>query len=521
MFTIPTLVLKKRKWRPIPLALAVALPASLLVSTCPAQTTVEYTPGQNNTNNYDTSAGLLSLILRQAYNSTQSGQITGTGGIWKTGAGTLYLSNPTNSYSGGTTLYYGDILIDNAAALGTGPVFVRGGTLKGGNANLTFNTSVELAHMNDIFRPWLQTAGALEFGHSAVGSLAVTKGSWATAPSAAFGVGAASGASIGAVTDPGSFLAVGNLYVGVDGGSGMVGVSGGGSILVSTSLHLGLNGGQGSFDLHHGGKLTVYNSIYAYSSASVFNFAGGILEAPSDFATSVNMTLTGASTVSANDIHNLRGIALNGVLSGTGSLTKIGVDTLRLTAANTYSGGTLVNEGTLQVNNTSGSGTGTGPVTIAPAATLSGNFNIDSATTIGGSLLVGDSNFGSDLTLQSTATTYFDLYSATAYDTIDVASTFQLDGRIVLNTRNGYVVFGGTTFRLLDWGSINAAGFNLATDLDLSGVAIAHGVTWDTSAFLTRGELIAVVPEPGTGAFLALGLLGVGLCRLRGRCAAC
>ena len=56
--------------------------------------------------------------------------------------------------------------------------------------------------------------------------------------------------------------------------------------------------------------------------------------------------------------------APGGVGHGTGALTKIGSGTLTLTGANLYTAGTTVTAGTLVVNNTTGSGAGTGAVAV-------------------------------------------------------------------------------------------------------------------------------------------------------------
>jgi autotransporter-associated beta strand protein len=47
-----------------------------------------------------------------------------------------------------------------------------------------------------------------------------------------------------------------------------------------------------------------------------------------------------------------------------GMLVKVGTGTLTLTNANTYSGGTIIHRGKVLVNNTTGSGTGQGPVFV-------------------------------------------------------------------------------------------------------------------------------------------------------------
>src|SRR5690606_27277439 len=85
------------------------------------------------------------------------------------------------------------------------------------------------------------------------------------------------------------------------------------------------------------------------------------------------ITMTGSTTfgVDAGQL-TLTNLITDG--AGTFNVTKVGAGTLHLTNAtgSTYNGTTSVNEGTLLVNNTSGSATGTGAVTLAGGATLAG-----------------------------------------------------------------------------------------------------------------------------------------------------
>ncbi len=100
-----------------------------------------------------------------------------------------------------------------------------------------------------------------------------------------------------------------------------------------------------------------------------------------------------------------------GVWGGTGgSLTKTGAATLTLTGANTYTGGTTIEDGKLLVNNRAGSGTGTGPVQVN-AGRLGGSGNIAGAVVVGkgsgpGALLTVGPRKGkeSTLTIQSELT---------------------------------------------------------------------------------------------------------------------
>ena len=78
---------------------------------------------------------------------------------------------------------------------------------------------------------------------------------------------------------------------------------------------------------------------------------------------------------------------ITSVISGSDatSLLKTGTGTLELTGANAYTGPTVVNGGTLLVNNAPGSsGTGTGMVSVFNGARVGG------AGTIGGNLFVGN-----------------------------------------------------------------------------------------------------------------------------------
>jgi len=72
----------------------------------------------------------------------------------------------------------------------------------------------------------------------------------------------------------------------------------------------------------------------------------------------------------------------DGLISGDGSITKIGQGSLALTLDNSYTGGTMVKRGALLVNNAIGSGTGSGQVEVE-GGTLGGKG------VIGGSVIVG------------------------------------------------------------------------------------------------------------------------------------
>ena len=101
-------------------------------------------------------------------------------------------------------------------------------------------------------------------------------------------------------------------------------------------------------------------------------------------------------------------VPFSGVISGAGSLAMGGKGSFDLTNANTYSGGTVIKAGTLLVDNTSGSATGSGAVNVVSGAlggtgTIAGMVTVGSNTPGNGSFLVPGASISQPgtITLQS------------------------------------------------------------------------------------------------------------------------
>jgi autotransporter-associated beta strand protein len=111
-------------------------------------------------------------------------------------------------------------------------------------------------------------------------------------------------------------------------------------------------------------------SLGTASSSATLRLTGSSPQTYSKGIT-LNNTSVNGSRIDVSNASTL--FTWSGTVSGAGQLTKAGAGTLVLGAAagNTYAGGTTINEGTLVVNNTSGSGTGTGPVVINAGGALS------------------------------------------------------------------------------------------------------------------------------------------------------
>lgn len=252
--------------------------------------------------------------------------------------------------------------------------------------------------------------------------------------------------------------------------------------------------------------------------------------------------------------------------------------TVIFTAANTYGGGTEVLGGTLLVNNTAGSGTGTGAVTVT-AGNLGGNGII--TTTAGvrvaanAALRPGDSEaagglgaltLNTPLTLNETggsilgfqiSRTTSDINAAnlaaniTPEGTINWASivantggnfnkdaavnndTLVINGTLTVNTsgttlvqisaagnEDPYLYTAGMVWDLMDWTTVvnnSSSSYSFEVDSALQTILNQQGLILDTSRFWDTG-FIAVIPEPSRALLLLAGLSAVLMRRRRAAC---
>jgi len=207
-----------------------------------------------------------------------------------------------------------------------------------------------------------------------------------------------------------------------------------------------------------------------------------------------------------------------------GSLSKIGSGTLILSGANTYTGATTVSAGKLLVNNTSGSGTGSGAVQVN-AGTLGGTGTIAGAVTFGtgsgpGALLSPGTSPGtltiqSALTLNSDATYQFELNSATVIADRILANGVTINGAQFSFTDlgNGKLTVG-TVFTVIDDTAISSI-LGTFSNLPNGSTFTANGNSFlvnysgGNGNDLTLTVELAAVPEPSM--LFAFGLVAIVL----------
>jgi autotransporter-associated beta strand protein len=149
------------------------------------------------------------------------------------------------------------------------------------------------------------------------------------------------------------------------GAKGEVNINGGTSSVGQILLGKGINyaaSNAGSATLNvTGGRLDIgANGIKnegTGTSTYAINLNGGTVGATAAWSSTLQMTLGTTATTSGITFDTTGGdITLNGILDGTGNLTKAGTGTLLLTGANTYAGDTIVDAGILELGNTAALG---------------------------------------------------------------------------------------------------------------------------------------------------------------------
>lgn len=246
-------------------------------------------------------------------------------------------------------------------------------------------------------------------------------------------------------------------------------------------------------------------------------------------------------------------LTLTGPISGIGkSVTKTGAGAAVFSVANTYTGPTLVTEGTLFVNGTAG----TGSVSTSAGTTLGGTGTVSptgaNSVILGGALAPGTpgSNDGvgtltftpvnGHVTFASTSTAAFQLgtngthgYTVT-YDSAGFIQTITgtyTDGgndRLIFNSSgagtlnfsavaagglsvsfaNGHTPALHDVFDLVDWSNVTGLS---AAQLSLPDLASFNPLwSWDTRLFVSQGVIgIVAVPEPSRAILWMSGLLGL------------
>ena len=329
----------------------------------------------------------------------------------KLGSGTLALT-ANNQLGGGVSLQGGVLQLGSAGAIGSsGAIEFHGGTLQFTAANTADVSGRISGASGQAFR--IDTNGQAVIFASALGG---TGNTFTKLGSGTLTLSADNG------YDGVTTVSAGTLRLGDGNAAGMVG----GDIVNNAALvfdradapsYAGTISGSGSVALEGAGTLTLtgantytggtrinagtlaLGSSGAIGSSGTISFGTGVLQYTGANQTDYSGRISTAGGESIRIDTNGEAVEFETGLAGAGStLEKLGANTLTLSAASTYSGGTIVSGGTLDVASS-------GSIAHASAELVVGTTAGDGTLVVdGGGISVGDVTLGRDLASNGTVT---------------------------------------------------------------------------------------------------------------------
>ena len=274
------------------------------------------------------------LIFDQPINDNYTGSaITGTGQVVKNGTGSLTMaSKDDNTYSGGTLINEGALVVDKDSDLGATSGSITLGvdnTLGGTNGILRFDADFDLADTRAI---------TLEEGGGTIDTQGYTT-------------------NIGQ-----SISGAGTL---TKAGSGILNLNGANNYVGGTVLEEGVLGINS-------------DSALGNSSSRLVMYDATTLQLNGNVDSNRLVTLAGEPSSMMTINTQANNGTFNGNIDGLGGLVKTGSGTLSLYGNNLYQGVTVLEEGVLGINSDSALGNSSSRLVMYDATTLQLNGNVDS-----------------------------------------------------------------------------------------------------------------------------------------------
>ena len=498
------------------------------------------------------------LLNTGSGNVTLAGAWT-NGGLVQAGSGTVTLS-VSNSFGGGTVISNGVVVTGTNGTLGNGILTVNGGTLSMGTTTQTAGTvtlsngtisgsgtltgtdyqvengsiSVVLAGTAGMIKSGAGTV-VLSGSNSFTGGLDIHNGVLQAAVDANLG-GAGGGVEFDQ-TDSGVLRTTAGFT-----SSRNFNFSTRGTVDVTTnSLVLdGSLSGPGSLVKSGAGTLVINTDSNTQSGGILIS--GGVLQVGT--GGTVGSLNGGSITNNAALVMNRSdSVLLTNIISGTGSLTNAGAGTLTLTAANTYSGATVVAAGTLQVGDggttgslsTSGTITNNGTLIFNRSDNIAQGSDFSNAGISGtgnlvkqgaGNLILNADNTFTGTTRVSAGTlvlsnTSGQSLSGTTSIQVDSGATLALGADNQIGNSTGLILNGGTflvgtaTAGYSD--TLGTLTLNASSIIDLGSFSGVHtltfanssAITWATNAVLTISNWQGVTRDPGDAGRILFGVGGL------------
>ncbi len=450
------------------------------------------------------------------HSAALSSTVAGSGGLAKTGAGTLTLGSASNNagWSGGMSVTGGTLVAQDGTRLSSGTLTLDGGTLSmtvvgtagtsttvsnavtigsgGGTFNIGGGGGANIANFSGVF----SGSGALTKNGAAIlqlsGSNNASFSGSTTISAGTLRIAGASNLGSGTITLNGATLAdtnastdtVANAFV--IGGSGATFSKAAGTLALTGTLSGSgsiTNSGVGAFNQTGGGTLTL------------------------DGATITRAASAGAVTLSSNIAIGSGGVTINstggdvtlkGNLSGSGSLSKQGIANTYLWLYgdnSSYSGAQTVVSGWLIAN--SATALGSGQITLDAGTTLGLNGGV--ATFSNNIVLAGDATLQSANTT-NTVSTFSGVISETGGShNLTVGTATGSNTGIILSGTNTYTgtttVTGTNSLQITDASNLSTATITLSgatLQVNGSGVTLANAIDLSSSSTISNANAVTL-----------------------------
>ncbi|MBT8603072.1 hypothetical protein G6662_00585 [Polynucleobacter paneuropaeus] len=381
-----------------------------------------------------------------------------TAGLFtKIGAGTLILTG-ANTYTGGTTISAGTIQVGTGGTtgnLGTGGVAINN------NSALVYNRSDALTDNNII-------SGTGTVTQNGSGTTTLGGGNTYTGITTV---------NTGTLTNTASGSSTRTVTFNINSGGTYKLLSTVGFPQATTNGYTFVVNSGGTLDLNGVGWLDVGSTGYA------IQLNGGSLSNSSATAATVTMSYSPTKDIvlAANSyIGGTGNITLNGVISGAYSLTNSNTGVVTLGGANTYSGGTFINAGTVQIS--SDGNLGAVPSSAATNVTINGGGLLASGQTgafsISANRGIAIGSSGGSISNASTS------YTLTVAGVISGSNTLTINagsntGTVILsnaaNSYSGNTTINGGTLQIGSSGTLGSGSY-------AGNISIATGATFKYSS---------------------------------------
>jgi len=446
--------------------------------------------------------------------------VVSNGGITKQGGSTLtFLGASANTYTGLTTVSGGGLTLSKTSVNAiAGDVLVNGtGTLTLGAADQIINTSnVEVAAGTLALAAFNETVNGVKLtGGTITGTTGVLTSSTAyDFQSSANVTGILAGTAGANKTTAGTVTFTGgnaNTY------TGLTTVSAG-----SLVLNRDVEALAGDVLVNGTGTLAINKVDQIKNTANVEVATGGTLAISGNAETVNGVKLTGGaitgsganSILTSTTAFDFQSGSSGAVLSGTAGLTKTTGGTVSLGRASTYSGGTTLTDGTLQIASATGTGSvgsftssaiGTGTLNLNGGTLSSGSVTsrtLLNAVTVGGNVILGDAANNGKLTFSA------DVNLDGSARTLTTASAINFDGVVSNGGINkagaGTLTLGGTSTYT---GATTVSGGTLLVS---AGGSIAQSslTTVTTGTTLTANGTVGAVTVNSGGTLNGAGTVG-------------